>query len=107
TLRLETLKALAAAGLGGIEAAGPGISNRLGRRSRDWAVALDLVPVAGSDFHMADRPGRWVGAITTPPADLERLRLAKSRPTIPPPGTGASCPWVCHRARAPIRARHR
>ena len=66
---------LAAAGLGAIEVAGPGISNRLGRRFRDWADEFHLVPIAGSDFHAPDRPGRWVGAITTPPADLERLRV--------------------------------
>ena len=76
-LRAETLRTLAAAGLGGVEVAGPGISNRLGRRFRDWAAELHLVPVAGSDFHMADRPGRWVGAITTPLADLDRLRRAR------------------------------
>jgi predicted metal-dependent phosphoesterase TrpH len=77
-LRAETLRTLATAGLGGIEVAGPGISNRLGRRFRDWAAELHLVPVAGSDFHMADRPGRWVGATTTPLADVERLRRACS-----------------------------
>ena len=76
-LRAETLRTLAAAGLAGIEVAGPGISNRLGRRFRDWADQLHLVPVAGSDFHMADRPGRWVGAIATPLADLDRLRQAR------------------------------
>ena len=27
---------------------------------------MGLAPIAGSDFHAADRPGRWVGAITTP-----------------------------------------
>ena len=44
-------------GLGSIEAAGPGLSNRLSRRFRDWAGELGLVPIAGSDFHIADRPG--------------------------------------------------
>ncbi len=76
-LRAETLRTLATAGLGGVEVAGPGISNRLGRRFRDWAAEFHLVPVAGSDFHMADRPGRWVGAITMPLADLDRLRRAR------------------------------
>ena len=36
-----------------------------------WADEFHLVPIAGSDFHAPDRPGRWVGSITTPPADLE------------------------------------
>jgi 3',5'-nucleoside bisphosphate phosphatase len=76
-LRAETLRMLATGGLSGVEVAGPGISNRLGRRFRDWATELNLVPVAGSDFHMADRPGRWVGAITTSLADLDRLRQAR------------------------------
>ncbi|APW64101.1 PHP domain-containing protein [Paludisphaera borealis] len=73
-LRLESLRTLAEAGLQAIETAGPGIQNRVGRRFRDWAVTLDLVPTAGSDFHAPDRPGRWVGAITTSDADLDRLR---------------------------------
>ncbi len=34
------------------------------------------IPIAGSDFHAADRPGRWIGSITTPGDDLERLRGA-------------------------------
>ena len=36
-----------------------------------WADEFHLVPIAGSDFHAPDRPGRWVGSITTPPADLD------------------------------------
>lgn len=73
-LKLESLRALAEAGLTGIEVAGPGVQNRVGRRFRDWAAELDLVPTAGSDFHAADRPGRRVGAYLCPQADLDRLR---------------------------------
>jgi predicted metal-dependent phosphoesterase TrpH len=73
-LRERTLRTLVDRGLGAIEVAGPGTSNRLGRRWREWAAALDLVPIGGSDFHAPDRPGRWIGAITTPRADLDRLR---------------------------------
>jgi predicted metal-dependent phosphoesterase TrpH len=76
-LRREALARLANAGLAALEVAGPGISNRLGRRFRTWAAELGLVPVAGSDFHAPDRPGRWVGAITTPAIDLERLRQGR------------------------------
>lgn len=76
-LRIETLRRLAAAGMGAIEVEGPGINGRLGRRFRDWAAGLGLVPIAGSDFHAPDRPGRWVGAIATPTADLDRLRPAR------------------------------
>ncbi|MBX6312075.1 MAG: PHP domain-containing protein, partial [Isosphaeraceae bacterium] len=65
-LREQTLRDLWAAGLGAIEVAGPGIDPRLGRRWRAWADRLGLVPIAGSDFHAPDRPGRWVGSITTP-----------------------------------------
>nr|WP_303652451.1 PHP domain-containing protein [Paludisphaera mucosa] len=73
-LKLESLRALADAGLAAIETAGPGVQNRVGRRFRDWAGILDLVPTAGSDFHAPDRPGRRVGATVTADADLQRLR---------------------------------
>lgn len=73
-LREMTLSAWSEAGLGAVEVAGPGIEPRLGRRWRDWAERLDLVPIAGSDFHANDRPGRWLGSVSTPAADLERLR---------------------------------
>ena len=76
-LQAVTIGELTAAGLGAIEVTGPGISNHLGRRFRAWADEFGLVPIAGSDFHAADRPGRWVGSITTPLADLERLRRAR------------------------------
>lgn len=73
-LRLDTLKTLVEGGLGAIEVEGPGINRTLGIRWRDWAEALDLVPLSGTDFHAADRPGRWIGAIATPSPVLERLR---------------------------------
>ena len=69
-----TLRRLAEGGLGAIEVAGPGISKRHGLRWRAWADTLGLVPIAGSDFHAHDRPGRWVGAVSTPDEDFERLR---------------------------------
>jgi predicted metal-dependent phosphoesterase TrpH len=75
-LPFGTLRKLADAGLRAVETAGPGISNRSGRRFREWAQALDLVSIAGSDFHAPDRPGRWVGSITVSLAELERLRQA-------------------------------
>lgn len=70
------LKALIDAGLGSIEVAGPAIGKPMGARFRAWAEKYGLVPIAGSDFHAPDRPGRAVGAVTTPAADLERLRTA-------------------------------
>ncbi len=73
-LRQSALAELAEGGLGSIEVAGPGIDRRCGLRWRGWAEAMGLVPIAGSDFHAADRPGRWVGAISTPAGDLNRLR---------------------------------
>lgn len=79
-LRWETLRELVDAGLGSIEVDGPGIDARLGRRWRDWADDLGLAPIAGSDFHVSDRPGRWVGSITTPGAGLERLRDLRPAP---------------------------
>jgi predicted metal-dependent phosphoesterase TrpH len=76
-LRLEALRRLADAGMGSIEVEGPGTTSRLRRRFGDWAAELGLVPISGSDFHAPDRPGRWVGAITTAHAELGRLRLAR------------------------------
>jgi predicted metal-dependent phosphoesterase TrpH len=73
-LRQSILRELADGGLGAIEVAGPGINRRCGLRWRGWAEELGLAPIAGSDFHAPDRPGRWVGAIATPAADLVRLR---------------------------------
>ena len=80
-LRLNTLRELVDAGLGAIEVGGPGIDARLGLRWRAWADELGLVPIAGTDFHAADRPGRWIGAIATPPGDLNRLRLMCPSPS--------------------------
>jgi predicted metal-dependent phosphoesterase TrpH len=79
-LRSNTLRELVEAGLGAIEVDGPGIEPRLGRRWREWAEELGLAPIAGSDFHAPDRPGRWVGAVTTPEADLAKLRQNRSVP---------------------------
>jgi 3',5'-nucleoside bisphosphate phosphatase len=73
-LRSNTLRELVDAGLGSIEVNGPGIDARVGRRWRGWAIEMGLAPIAGTDFHSSDRPGRWVGAITTPEVDLDRLR---------------------------------
>lgn len=78
-LREATLKMLVEGGLGAIEVAGPGINKNLGRRWRAWAEKLGLIPVAGSDFHAADRPGRRVGAAVTSDIDLERLRARANR----------------------------
>ncbi|WP_435006943.1 PHP domain-containing protein [Tundrisphaera lichenicola] len=74
-LRLVSLREMVDEGLGAIEVDGPGIGSRLGRRWRDWADEFGLAPIAGSDFHASDRPGRWVGVISTSPEDLDRLRL--------------------------------
>ncbi len=67
---------MVAAGLKAIEVDGPGIAKARGERLRRWADQYQLVPIAGTDFHAPDRPGRWVGAIKTPSEDLERLRRA-------------------------------
>ena len=72
-LRERALRDLVAAGLGAIEVDGPGVAPRAGGRRREWADRFALVPIAGSDFHAPDRPGRWLGAVTTEAADLERL----------------------------------
>ena len=79
---------------GAVEVAGPGCSRGLGRRLGASADRLGLVGIAGSDFHAPDRPGRWVGAVTTDAADLERLRtrsrLGRTLPKPPRAGCRAS-----------------
>ncbi len=70
----SSIRGLADAGLRAIEVDGPGCSSGLGRRLRAIAPRLGLIGIAGSDFHSADRPGRRVGAFTTDPEALARLR---------------------------------
>ncbi|SIO19598.1 hypothetical protein SAMN05444166_2932 [Singulisphaera sp. GP187] len=89
-LRELTLRGLVDAGLGSLEVAGHGIDARRGQRLRDWADRHQLVPIAGSDFHAGDRPGRWIGSITTPGADLERLRERAASVPLPPAGGSGS-----------------
>jgi predicted metal-dependent phosphoesterase TrpH len=72
----SAIRALADGGLQAIEVDGPGCSVSLGRRLRATADRLGLIGIAGSDFHAPDRPGRWVGSITTDRHTLERLRAA-------------------------------
>jgi predicted metal-dependent phosphoesterase TrpH len=75
-LRELTLRALIGLGLRAIEVDGLGFSRSLSRRFHAQAIRLDLIGLAGTDFHAPDRPGRWVGAIATPRDGLERLRGA-------------------------------
>jgi len=83
-LREAELRALIDLGLHAIEVNGVGYSNAKSLRLHDWAGRFRVVGIAGSDFHAADRAGHWVGAISTPPEDLERLRNA-SRPILSGP----------------------
>jgi predicted metal-dependent phosphoesterase TrpH len=73
-LPMERLISYRGAGLAALEVDGPGVDRRRSTRWRGIADRLGLVPIAGSDFHAPDRPGRWVGSIATPSADLDRLR---------------------------------
>jgi 3',5'-nucleoside bisphosphate phosphatase len=75
-LRESTIRILIEQGLRAIEVDGPGFSRALSRRLQAQAVRLGLIAVAGSDFHAASGPGRWVGAITTGHTQLECLRAA-------------------------------
>ena len=67
-LRESRLKMLVDQGLYGIEVDGPGFSSGKSQRLRAWALRFGLVGTAGSDFHAADRPGRWVAPL--PPRSL-------------------------------------
>jgi hypothetical protein len=84
-LKELTLRALLELGLCAIEVDGPGFSRSLSRRLHAQSDRLGLLGIAGSDFHAPDRPGRWVGAITTDRGQLERLR-ALSRLAFGLPG---------------------
>jgi 3',5'-nucleoside bisphosphate phosphatase len=75
-LRESVLQSLVEQGLRAIEVDGPGFSRNLSSRIQARASRLGLIPIAGSDFHAPDRPGRWVGAITTDRDQLECLRAA-------------------------------
>lgn len=75
-LRQTTLARLVEMGLNALEVNGPGISRSHQVRFESWATHFNLVPIAGSDFHAPDRPGAYVGSITTTSKSLERLRLA-------------------------------
>jgi predicted metal-dependent phosphoesterase TrpH len=86
----RALRLLVDGGLGALEVAGPGVKPRLGHRFRAWAERFGLVPIAGSDFHAHDRPGRWIGSTTTTGPDLERLRDRSSAAAI-----CVSCPTDC------------
>ena len=81
-LRFEALRELADEGLRAVEVGGPGITPRVGERWRVWAKELGLAVTAGSDFHAPDRPGRWVGAITSTSAELDRLRSFRTPPLL-------------------------
>lgn len=73
-LGVYALGPLVDAGLEAIEVEWPRSTNRHTRRGHALAEAFGLVPLRGTDFHAADRPGAWIGAITTPDEDLARLR---------------------------------
>jgi len=78
TLKERSLCSLIQLGLQAIEVDGTGFSRSLSRRLSNQANRLGLIAIAGSDFHAADRPGRWIGAITTDRESLERLRSANA-----------------------------
>lgn len=86
-LRRDTLEQLARSGLTAIEVNGPGIGRPHQTRFRLWADELALIPIAGSDFHAPDRPGSFVGSISTPLADLHRLNLARPADLGRPPNS--------------------
>jgi predicted metal-dependent phosphoesterase TrpH len=101
----SAIRALCDAGLRSIEVDGPGCSRGLAGRLRAIADRLGLIGIAGSDFHAADRPGRWVGAITTGPEVLERLRdaVGASKGTRSSDEATDTAPG-CHRVSAPAPA---
>ena len=85
-LRELSLRSLIELGLCAIEVDGPGFSRSLSRRLDVQADRLGLIGIAGSDFHAPDRPGRWVGAITTSGDQLARLRRGRGTAEVEPRG---------------------
>jgi predicted metal-dependent phosphoesterase TrpH len=86
--RLEgsRLEAIVDQGVRAMEVDSPGFSTGRSNRLRALADSFGLVGIAGSDFHTPDRPGRWVGAVTTTLNNLERLRAARLVATLPAHG---------------------
>jgi predicted metal-dependent phosphoesterase TrpH len=78
-LGLAALADMRDAGLVAMEVDGPRVPNNRARSLRDLATRLDLVPIAGSDFHAPDRPGAHVGSVTTPAETLARLKSRAGR----------------------------
>jgi 3',5'-nucleoside bisphosphate phosphatase len=69
----ETIEAMAAVGLAGIEAVHPDHDEDQRQRYLDIATALGLVVTCGSDFH-GDRKDLRLGQVTTPRDRVEELR---------------------------------
>lgn len=78
-LGYRELLALKEMGLIALEVDAPRLPNNRARRLKDLARALELLPVAGSDFHAPDRPGGFVGRLSTPWPIVEQLRAHSSR----------------------------
>lgn len=76
-------------GMVAVEVDGPGFRRPVSARFREWAGRLGLIPIAGSDFHAPDGPGRWVGAITTPGDDWRRLRERAGAGSVPSPSSSS------------------
>lgn len=72
-LTTETIEAMVAAGMVGIEADHPDHSDEDRRRYRDLARAHDLVVTAGSDYH-GERKANRLGQATSSREVVERLR---------------------------------
>jgi predicted metal-dependent phosphoesterase TrpH len=89
-LRELTLRSLFELGLRAVEVDGPNFSRSLSWRLQGQADRLGLFGIAGSDFHAPDRPGRWVGAITTDRDHLEVLRAACRNSPVRPTGPAYS-----------------
>ena len=83
-LRERTLEMFVGWGMNALEVDGHGVKSVRHQRLVTWANVYNLIPVAGSDFHSNDRPGRWVGSITTRAANVSRLRESRtSSPSLP------------------------
>ena len=80
---VQTISALAAAGLAGLEVQHPDHDEAQRSRLGDLAASLDLVPTGGSDDH-GSLTGYRLGQVTCPPESYERLTARYGLPAGAP-----------------------
>ena len=90
-LGLSRFTQLREMGLDAVEVRWPGLPASRSCRLASLAAQLDLLPLAGTDFHEPRPNARWIGLLSTPAARVQALKQrAASRDHLPSP-TPDSC----------------